>query len=109
MELKYHDDNLTPEQIADKKEKLLDSLRKLTDDATERSKRNGNIDYFYSVITSDWKNYGKDRTYIKFYEKREGSKHNKLFNCGYFDNANGDYVPKDSRGSYVFDILKDKI
>lgn len=109
MEINYHDDALTSEQIAEKKEKLLDMLHKLTDDATERYKKNGIVDCYYNIVASDWNNYGKNRTYINVYENREGSKHSKKIICGYFDNITGDYVPKDCRQTYVFDILKDKI
>lgn len=73
------------------KDELIKRVNEIAEESTERYKRDGKIDYYYRVYATDWKNYGKDRTYIKVYEKRTGSKHNKLIDCGYYDNASGQY------------------
>ena len=60
------------------KDELIKRVNEIAEESTERYKRDGKIDYYYRVYATDWKNYGKDRTYIKVYEKRTCSKHNKL-------------------------------
>lgn len=52
-----------------------------------------NAAYKYDVTTSDWQNYGKDRTYIKLnqYNASDGSLRQSM-DMGYYDNAKDQYV-----------------
>lgn len=49
--------------------------------------------YNYSISARDWENYGKSRTYLKIFETRRNSTHNKVYECGYIDNQKNVYVP----------------
>lgn len=48
--------------------------------------------YHYSVKINEWEGYGKSRTYFKIYETKEGTKHFKSADFGYFDNKNNEYI-----------------
>jgi hypothetical protein len=85
---------LTQKQIADKKQAIIDRIKKLADEGTENLKYpNGDVDYYYRVYPKDWKNYGKGRTYITAYENRVGTGHSKHYDLGFIDNKTGDYSP----------------
>lgn len=58
--------------------------------------------YDYSISARNWENYGKSRTYLKIYETRRNSTHNKAYDCGYIDNQKNVYVPGrfDLNGKY---------
>lgn len=45
-----------------------------------------------TVVESDWKKYGKDRTYFKIVRTRPCSKHYSEFDFGYFDNIEQKYI-----------------
>lgn len=66
-------------------------------DFIERAEFIGNVSenaaYKYDVSTSDWQNYGKDRTYIKLnqYNASDGSLRQSM-DMGYYDNAKDQYV-----------------
>ncbi len=83
------------------KQEIIDRVSQIADNTTEWFKKDGKVDYYYDVVVKDWKNYGKDRTYINVYERRTGSRHSKLWECGYYDNIADKYVPT------TFDITKD--
>ena len=70
------------------KQKLIRKLEAIAEEAG--SHENG---YHYEVSVRDWENYGKSRTYFAIYETRDGSKHNKQADYGYFDNQSGKYFP----------------
>ncbi|MEY8396203.1 hypothetical protein AALB64_15535 [Lachnospiraceae bacterium 45-P1] len=59
--------------------------------------------YDYKISVSDWENYGKSRTYFKIYETRKNSRHNVIYDCGYYDNQKDVYVPgkKDLTKNYT--------
>lgn len=49
--------------------------------------------YHLTIKMNDWQNYGKDRTYFKIAETREGSKHYSERDFGYYDNKAEAYIP----------------
>lgn len=61
-------------------------------------------DYVRTAKSSDWVNYGKNRTYFKIVETRTGSKHYKEKEYGYYDNIADEYVPgkNDLRDNFTF-------
>lgn len=71
------------------KQQLIRKLEAIAEEAG--SHENG---YHYEVSVRDWENYGKSRTYFAIYETRDGSKHNKKADYGYFDNQSGKYFPQ---------------
>lgn len=66
-------------------------------DFIERAEFIGNVSenaaYKYDVSTSDWQNYGKDRTYIKLnqYNASDGSLRQSM-DMGYYDNIKNQYI-----------------
>lgn len=62
------------------KEKLVDKLNFIADNAPD-------------VYVSEWKGYGKSRTYFAVYETRKNSNHNAKYDYGFYDNQTGKYVP----------------
>lgn len=51
-----------------------------------------NDSYKYEVQTSEWQNYGKDRTYIKMNQYFQDGKFRSQMNFGYYDNVKKEYV-----------------
>ncbi len=70
-----------------KKELIIEKLEKMAEAAEER------YNYIYTVYVSEWKKYGKNRTYLAVFEKSDITKHNAKIECGYFDNNADEYVP----------------
>lgn len=61
--------------------------------------------YTLEVVAKDWEKYGKSRTYLSIVETCSVSKHYKVKDYGYVDNATGTYYPKkygDARENYTF-------
>lgn len=71
------------------KEILIDRLNEKVAEANSHD--NG---YHCTAYVSVWENYGKSRTYFSIYETRNGSKHNKKFSYGYYDNVENVYIPE---------------
>ncbi|MBS6954617.1 MAG: hypothetical protein KH230_15460 [Enterocloster asparagiformis] len=74
------------EEAKDMKEQLIAAMENLADMAACEG-------WNYKVYSRDWQKYGKNRTYFSIYETRNCSKHNREYECGYYDNINGVYVP----------------
>lgn len=71
------------------KQQLIRKLEAIAEEAGSHD--NG---YHYEVSVRDWENYGKSRTYFAIYETRDGSRHSKKADYGYFDNQSGKYFPQ---------------
>ena len=82
------------------KQEIIERLKKI--EATENAHNNG---YHYTLVADDWENYGKNRTYFKIAETRDGSKHYVTRDYGYYDNVKSEYVSKSSL-DYTFNGKK---
>lgn len=71
-----------------KKAEIVARLEKIV--AIGNEPKNG---YHYTLSSKDWANYGKNRTYFEIIETREGTRHYKKGNYGYFDNLANEYFP----------------
>lgn len=81
------------------KERCIDRLNTIISHSTTKSY----CEMF--VVTSDWENYGKSRTYFSIVEKAvRSSKHYVKRDYGYYDNISDTYVPgrNDLNKNYTF-------
>jgi hypothetical protein len=74
----------------------------------ERAKKMaGGSDYFklasVDVAVNDWKKGGRDRTYIDFRHYTGMGRLSKVYKCGYYDNATGEYVVRGGEYNIVED------
>ena len=75
-------------KTAQRKNEIIKRLENIVSLGNQR----GNF-YFYTLVANDWVKYGKNRTYFKIVEKRNGTRHYVEGDYGYFDNIAKEYVP----------------
>lgn len=61
--------------------------------AAERLVKEATDIYDYKVSESHWNAYEKSRTYFKIIETRKNSKHFAVYELGYIDNIEQEYIP----------------
>ena len=84
-------------KLAWKKLRIEDIKMKKIDEIMEKLKEivaqeRTDIGYNYKIVATDWEKYEKNRTYIKVVETRDCSSHYKVYDFGYVDNINNEYV-----------------